>query len=139
MSTTMIPTQLLLIHQLENTSWTEKSMCGWFPKTKANTDPEEARAGPFLSELSVWFWCWGWLVNLIPLKLLYGFLSVSWFEVERPREMTIPSPQVIFLDASHPTATTFAILLNIPPSQSYSSPSMVPSSSHPPKPKALKC
>ncbi len=118
MSTTMIPTQLLLIHQLENTSWTEKSMCGWFPKTKANTDPEEARAGTFLSELSVWFWCWGWLVNLIPLKLLYGFLSVSWFEVERPREMTIPSPQVIFPDASHPTATTFAILLNTPPPQS---------------------
>lgn len=33
----------------------------------------------------------------------------------------------------------FAILLNIPPSQPYSSPSMVPSSSHPPKLKALKC
>lgn len=83
--------------------------------------------------------CWGWLVYLIPLKRLNGFHSLRWFEAERPHEMTIPSPQVVFPDASHSTATTFAILLNIPPSQPYSSPSMVPSSSHPPKLKALKC
>lgn len=47
MSTTMIQTKLLLIHQFcwtfKYTSWTEKSMRGWFTKTKANADAAEAQ------------------------------------------------------------------------------------------------
>ncbi len=73
-------------------------------------------------EIYVWIFpkdkgqCWpgrrgGWLVNLIPLKFLYSFLSLGWFEVEQNFETTTPSPQVILPDTSHPT--TFTILLNI--------------------------
>ncbi len=81
-----------------------KTLMGWeiyvwmFPKDKGQRWPGRS---------------WGWLVTLIPLKVLYTFLSLSWFEVENNFEMPIPSPQVIFPDPSHPTATTFAILLNI--------------------------
>lgn len=88
--------------------------------------------------VSVWFRCWGRLVYLIPLKHLKGFQLV-WGGTVSWNDNTLP--QVLFSDASHLRATAFAILLNTPHhhSQAHSSPSMVPSSSHPPKPKALKC
>lgn len=90
-----IPTQLMLINQVENTGFQR-----WFLKVKTKADSEEAWVGPFLIKL--WFWCW--MVNLISLKHLNVLLSFSWFEVDPPLEMTIPLSQVIFPNAAHPTA-----------------------------------